>query len=190
MYTSTHTEGTGFGKFILRLHKCVGCVAKHVDSWAVILCERRPWWWSVTLMWNVFGDRDRRDFLEGSHRILETEMAARRQGGAKVKVKKQACDCHCSSLTSFFCQIMAHLARLHISVFLFTLLFSTTDYRLWFQLEFGGNQATFLSKSDKINCLQQLNCEYLLVLHNSNLNIHICMVASLVKQKKQFEGVS
>lgn len=45
----------------------------------------------------MLGDRDRRDFLEGSHRLKE-EMAARLQDGAKVRAEKHANDCHYLSL--------------------------------------------------------------------------------------------
>lgn len=52
------------------------------DCWAVIWLEKRPGRESVTLMWNVLGDCDRRDFLEGSQR-LEEDMGAWRQDTAK-----------------------------------------------------------------------------------------------------------
>lgn len=100
-HTHRHSQGVNwFGKFFFRPFKRVGWVAEYPDCWAVIWIERRPWRESATLMWNVFKDCDREDFLEGSHRLKE-EMAVRRQDGAKVRMEKRAHDCHYVLLLAF-----------------------------------------------------------------------------------------
>lgn len=97
-HTQQHSQGASrFGESLFRPLKRVGWLAEHADCGAVIWLESRLWQESVTLKWNVFGDRGRRDFVEGSHR-LEEEIAARQQDGAKVTT---ACARHSVLLLGF-----------------------------------------------------------------------------------------